>query len=159
MQNSLGTVDFEFAVELVGERIANLSIAAGSRRRVLLPWGERRIGSLRPAPINDTVTARFSRQLTRTVNGTISGGYARNQALAIPGFGIFNQNYDYAFAGASVSRPLGRTLNLFLSYQAQYQFSNVAFCVGVTCGTSVVAHLISVGLHWQARPMLVLGEN
>jgi hypothetical protein len=104
--------------------------------------------------INDNVTASLSKQLTRTVTGAINGGYARNQALAIPGFGIYSQNYDYAFGGVSLSRPWGRSLNLSLSYQAQYQFSNDAFCVGVTCGTSVVAHLISAGLHWQARPML-----
>jgi hypothetical protein len=104
--------------------------------------------------VNDTITANFSRQLSRTVSGAITGGYSRNRALAIPGFGIFDQAYDYAFAGASVSRPWGRSLNLFLSYQAQYQYSNDSFCVGATCGTSVVAHLISVGVHWQARPML-----
>jgi len=104
--------------------------------------------------VTDTVSANLSKQLTRTVAGKINGGYARNRALAIPGFGIYNQSYNYAFAGASLSRPWGRSMNVFVSYQAQYQYSNVGFCAGVTCGTSVVVHLISVGWHWQARPML-----
>ena len=104
--------------------------------------------------VTDTLTANFSRQLTRTISGGISGGYARNRALAIPGYGIFNESYDYTFAGANVSHPFGRRLSMYLSYQAQYQFANVSFCAGVTCGTSVLAHIISVGLHWQGRPML-----
>jgi len=103
---------------------------------------------------NDNLTATFSRRLTRTVTGNINGGYSRNKALAFPGFGIFNQSYNYAFAGASISRPWGRSLSLFASYQAQYQYSNDSFCVGSTCGFNVLAHLISVGLHWQSRPLL-----
>jgi hypothetical protein len=104
--------------------------------------------------VSDTLTSVLSKRLTRTVSGSLNGGYARNRALAIPGFGIYNQSYNYAFAGVSASRPFGRSLSLFLAYQAQYQYSNDSFCLGATCGTSVVAHLISVGLHWQGRPML-----
>jgi hypothetical protein len=104
--------------------------------------------------VTDTVTVNVSRQLSRTFSGGITGGYARNRALAIPGYGVYNQSYNYSFAGANLSHPWGRSMNLFLSYQAQYQDSNVGFCAGVTCGTDVLVHLISVGFNWHTRPML-----
>jgi hypothetical protein len=104
--------------------------------------------------VSDTVTVSLSKQLSRTLSGGINGGYAKNRALAIPGFAIFNQSYNYSFGGVTLSRPFGRSMNLYLSYTAQYQTSNVGFCAGVTCGTSVVLHLISAGFHWQTRPML-----
>ncbi len=104
--------------------------------------------------IADTVTGRLTRQLTRTTNFGLNGGYARNTALAIPGVAVYNQNYNYAFAGANLSRPWGRTLNLFLSYQMQYQTSSAGVCSGPSCSTSFTRHIISGGVTWQSRPML-----
>lgn len=104
--------------------------------------------------IADTFSGTLTRQLTRTVNFGLNGGYARNTALAIPGLAVYNQNYNYAFWGANLSRPWGRTLNLFLSYQGQYQTSSVPLCVGPTCNTSFVRHIISGGVTWQSRPLL-----
>jgi hypothetical protein len=104
--------------------------------------------------IADIVTGNVSRQLSRTTNFGINGGYARNSALAIPGFSTFNQNYNYWFGGANLNRPFGRSLTVFLSYQIQYQDSNVGFCLGANCSTSFTRHLISAGVNWQSRPML-----
>jgi hypothetical protein len=104
--------------------------------------------------IADTVTGTLTRQLTRTTNFGLNGGYARNTALAIPGLAVYNQNYNYTFAGANLSRPWGRTLNLFLSYQMQYQTSSVGVCIGPSCSTSFTRHIISGGVTWQSRPML-----
>ena len=104
--------------------------------------------------ISDTVTGTVSRQLSRTVNFGLDGGYAHNKSLTIPGLSVFNQNYNYWFGGANLNRPWGRSLNLFLSYQAQYQTSNVGFCLGANCSTSFLRHLISAGFSWQSRPML-----
>lgn len=103
--------------------------------------------------ISDTVRGSLTHQLTRTFGATITTGYARNGALAIPGFSIVDQSYSYWFGGVSLSHPWGRTMNLSLSYQAQYQDSNFGFCAGPTCGTSLIIHLISVGLNWQGRPI------
>ncbi len=104
--------------------------------------------------ISDTVTGTVSRQLSRTVNFGINGGYSRNKALAITGLSVLNQNYNYWFGGANLNRPWGRSLNLFVSYQVQYQTSNARFCLGANCSTSFVRHLISAGFSWQSRPML-----
>jgi len=104
--------------------------------------------------IADTVTGTLTRRLTRTFDFGINSGYARNSALSVPGFGIPAQSYDYWFAGANLSHPFSRTLSLFASYQLEYQTSNFGFCLGATCGTSFVRHLISVGVNWRSRPML-----
>ncbi len=104
--------------------------------------------------VGDSLTGLYSRQLSRTLNGGISGGYSRNRGLVVPGFGIANQAYDYWFGGAHISHPWGRSLNLFASYQAQYQTSNASFCAGATCGTNFLVHIISAGFSWRPRPML-----
>jgi hypothetical protein len=104
--------------------------------------------------LSDTVTGSLSHQISRTLNLAINGGYARNSALAVPGFATVGQAYDYWFGGARLTRPWGRSMNLFLSYEGQFQNSNFSFCAGVLCKTSLVRHLISVGFSWRARPML-----
>jgi hypothetical protein len=102
----------------------------------------------------DMVTGSASHQITRTVNGSLSGGYARNRGFSIGSTAGPNQVYDDWNAGAGLTRLFGRTLSMFLSYQLQYQDSNTTFCAGATCGTNYWRHLISVGLNWQSRPML-----
>lgn len=104
--------------------------------------------------LTDIVTGSLTRQMSRTFSSGLSGGYSRNAALPIAGGQFPNQNYDYWFAGATLARPLGETLALTLSYQMQYQTSNSSFCIGSSCGTSVIRHLISVGLSWHQRPLL-----
>lgn len=103
--------------------------------------------------IADTVSGSFTRQMSRTFSSGITAGYSRNSGLA-PGNAAMNQRYSYWFTGATLSHPLSRTLGLSLSYQMQYQDSNIPFCIGPTCGSSVLRHLISVGVGWHERPLL-----
>jgi hypothetical protein len=103
--------------------------------------------------VGDTITGSATRQMSRTFSSGVAAGYARNRGLTtgtIPS----SQTYNYWFAGANLSHPWGRSLGLTLSYQAQYQDSNAAFCIGPTCGTNVLRHLLSVGLGWHERPLL-----
>ena len=153
LQNSTGTTTSSSQVSWSASGFVNYQLRRGSLGASYF-HGVSTGSGVQAGSENDNLTATFSRRLTRTVTGNINGGYSRNKALAFPGFGIFNQSYNYAFAGASISRPWGRSLSLFASYQAQYQYSNDSFCVGSTCGFNVLAHLISVGLHWQSRPLL-----
>ncbi|MGH9685719.1 MAG: hypothetical protein ACRD5K_01325 [Candidatus Acidiferrales bacterium] len=104
--------------------------------------------------LNDTVTGTMTRRMSRTFSSGLSAGYARNSALQSAGGQLSGQNYDYWFAGASLARPFSETLALTLSYQFQYQTSNSTFCIGGTCGTSVIRHLITVGFSWHQRPLL-----
>ena len=68
--------------------------------------------------------------------------------------GAPNENYEYFFGGGSLSRPISRTLALNFSYQLQYQTSNAAVCGGTICGTSIIVHLVSLGVRWRDRPRL-----
>lgn len=104
--------------------------------------------------VGDVVTGTLTRRMSRTFSSGLSAGYARNTALSGTGAPNLGQNYGYWFAEASLAHPLTETLALTFSYQMQYQNSNSTFCVGTSCGTSVLRHLISVGLSWNSHPML-----
>jgi hypothetical protein len=104
--------------------------------------------------IGDSVLGTVSRQLSRTFSGDIDFGYSRNKGLAVPiaNFPTQNGTFDYWTVGANLTHPWGRTAQLFLGYQFQYQNSNSTFCVGTGCGGSFTRNLITVGLGWRARP-------
>lgn len=104
--------------------------------------------------LNDTVTGSLTRRMSRVFSSGLSAGYSRNSALPLSGSSVAGRNFDYWFAGASLAHPFTGTLALTLSYQMQYQTSNEAFSIGSSSGTSVVRHLISVGLSWHQRPLL-----
>ena len=105
--------------------------------------------------IADTVTGTLTRQLTRTMNFGINGGYSRNKALAIPGFAVSNQNYNYWFGGREPQPSLGPHVeSVSCRIRCNTRLPIVRFALGASCSTSFVRHLISVGLSWQSRPML-----
>src|ERR1700728_463531 len=104
--------------------------------------------------IGDSLLGTVSRQISRTFNGDLEFGYSRNKGLAVPlaNVSVLNGTFDYWTAGAHLTHPWGRTLQLFLGYQFQYQNSDEPFCVGAECGGSFTRNLISIGLGWRARP-------
>lgn len=104
--------------------------------------------------LSDMVTGSITHQMSRTFSSGFTGGYSRNSSLLTLGGASSTADYSYWFAGATFARPLSETLALTLSYQMQYQNANVPFCIGPTCGTGLVRHLISVGLSWNERPLL-----
>jgi hypothetical protein len=105
--------------------------------------------------IQDTLTGSVTRQLSRTFSGGWDLGYARNVGTLVAGGtpATTNQNFDYWFTGARLSHPWGRSLNLFLYYQLQYQNSTSVVCTGATCPTSYVRNEISFGLGWRKQPI------
>jgi hypothetical protein len=104
--------------------------------------------------VSDLATGSITRKVSKNFSSGISGGFSRNSALFMTATANSGENYNYWFAGATLARPLSSTLALTLSYQMQYQNSNGTFCIGQSCGSSLVRHLISVGLSWQQRPLL-----
>jgi hypothetical protein len=104
--------------------------------------------------VSDIVTGTLSRRMSKTFSSGLSAGYSRNTALSGTGAPNLGQNYSYWFAEASLARPLNEALAFTFSYQLQYQNSNSTFCIGASCGMSVVRNLISVGLSWRQHPML-----
>ena len=105
--------------------------------------------------IADTVTGSATRQLSRTFSGNWNLSYARNNGLTVngPGSTIANQTFSYWSSNAGFTHPVGRTITLALNYLLQYQDSNSAFCVGPTCGSSIVRHEISFSLGWHDHPI------
>jgi hypothetical protein len=104
----------------------------------------------------DTVTGSVSRQLSRISNGSWNVGYSRNSGLAVTGLPQIqnsNQAFDYLFTGVNYTRSWGRTLNMNVGYQLQYQNSNSSFCVGVGCGSSFTRNLITFGVGWRKQPI------
>ena len=104
--------------------------------------------------VADIASGSITREMSHTFSSGLTAGYSRNHGLAIGSTTPLGQNYDYWFAGASFSHPIGRTLGLTFSYQMQYQNSSNAFCIGTTCGTSLMTQTISVGLGWHEKPLL-----
>ena len=101
----------------------------------------------------DMVSGSLTRQMSRTFSSGFTAGYSRTAGL--PGSGAAaNQLYDYWFGGINLTRPIGETFGLTVGYQVQYQRSNAAQCIGPTCGTNVLVHMVSVGLGWHQRPLL-----
>ena len=102
----------------------------------------------------NTLTGSLSGSLTRVTSGGLNFGFSHNSGTSLASTSApINQTFAYWFGGGNLSRPLGRTLNLSLSYQLQYQNSNSSFCIGPTCGTSVLRNTISIGVGWHARPI------
>jgi hypothetical protein len=104
--------------------------------------------------VSDIVTGTVTRRMSQTFSSGLSAGYSRNTALSGTGGQNLGQNYGYWFAQGTLAHPLTQSLALTLSYEMQYQNSNSTFCIGTSCGTSVVRHLISVGLSWHQHPLL-----
>jgi hypothetical protein len=104
---------------------------------------------------SNTVSGYVNRQLTRTLNGGVIVGYARNNGLGTGALNstAANQTFDYWYSGVTLNKSWGRMLNLFFNYQLQYQNSNATFCVGPTCGGSLVRHMISAGFSWHDHPL------
>lgn len=107
-----------------------------------------------PGASSDSFTGSVTRRMSPMFSSGLTAGYARNAALPVTGSTVPAATFDYWFGGVSLAHPISQTLALTLSYQAQYQTTNANFCIGKSCGTSFVRHLITVGLSWHQRPLL-----
>lgn len=102
----------------------------------------------------NSVSGTFGGPLSRTTTGNLNFGFSHNSGTSLASTSTpVNQSFAYWFGGANVSRPWGRTLNLSLTYQLQYQNSSSSFCIGPTCGSSVLRNSISLGVGWRSRPI------
>jgi hypothetical protein len=105
--------------------------------------------------VTDGVSGSASRQLSQRVNAGWTIGYSRNTGLAVTSattLATANQTYDYWYSGVNFTRNFGRSMNLTLGYQVQYQNSNTSFCVSSqTCKTTYLNHQIFLDLGWHPR--------
>ena len=77
-------------------------------------------GGLSGAAKSDNAGASVQQRITRSLNGSLSGSYARNQLLGSPLFGGSNNGHSISFTG-SLSKQLGEHLNLQLGYSRVHQ--------------------------------------
>jgi hypothetical protein len=106
-----------------------------------------------PGAVNDQFSGSINKQLFRTINGGYVMGYARNRGLNVAAPTPSNQTYNYVFGGVNIAHPWGRSKNIFLTYEVQFEDSNAAFCAGTTCGNGFVRHMVSFGLDWRPSPV------
>jgi hypothetical protein len=103
--------------------------------------------------VTDIVSGSVSEQVTRTFYASWNVGYSRNHGFAVAGTPAA-QTYDYWFSGVNVSHPFGRSLDMFLNYQLQYQDTSTGGCVGTGCSATVIRNQIAFGVnvHKQQIP-------
>ena len=103
--------------------------------------------------ITDSFTATVGRQVARTLSVSWNAGYSRNRGIQLAGTTTANQTFDYWFTGANLSHPLGRTMNVFLNYQLQYQNTGASVCTGPGCSGSLTRNQITFGFGWHKQPV------
>ena len=103
--------------------------------------------------ITDVATGSATRQVSRTFSNGINVGYARNKGLIDTNPTPTSRIYNYWFVGASLAHPMGRAMGVTLSYQMQNQDSYATSCLGPSCGTDVIRHVITVGVGWHEHPL------
>ena len=83
-------------------------------------------GGLSGAVNSDSANLSLRRQLARTFDASLSGGYSQNKVLGSPLFGGSNDGHTIS-GTASVSKQLGEHLSFQLGYSRLHQdYSNVA---------------------------------
>jgi hypothetical protein len=98
--------------------------------------------------------ANWGRQLTRVWTTSLNLQYAKNGKIE-SAIGLTTPSFDSWLIGAGLNRPVGRSANLSLGYQAQIQGASSTFCVGANCGTNRTAHQIFLSFQWHARPLVL----
>ena len=95
----------------------------------------------------------YSKQISRMWDMGLNTGYAHNRSVRELAIG----NVDLAFntwrAGTSFSRPLGRTMRMFLNYNAQWQSAKNCGVTPTACGPDLLRHHFAVGFSWQSNPI------
>ena len=93
--------------------------------------------------------------MTRNWSGSMGPGYARSQSLLNANSGQAQSTWDSVYANASLSRALGRYMNMFFGYNLQTQRSQAGTTMGGTAQTSMLRHVVTFGFDWHPRQIKV----
>lgn len=91
--------------------------------------------------------------LSRMWQGSLGLGYANNRNVGQTS--TLGQNFSTWYGRVRLSRPVGRSADLFLGYVIQLQGSSSPFCTGLVCARSLVRHQITLGFSWHLRPIAI----
>jgi len=100
----------------------------------------------------DVASGSFYQQVSRTFNVGLTAGYSRNRGIA-GSVGSEAQTFSYWFSGVNVTHPFGRSLDIFMNYQFQYQDSGTSGCIGSACTTNTIRNQIAFGLNLHKQPL------
>jgi hypothetical protein len=103
--------------------------------------------------VSDNLTGNVGKQVSKAISLAWNVGYSRNRGIQVAGTATASQTFDYWFTGMNVSHPMGRTMNIFLNYQLQYQNTGASVCTGPGCATSVTRNQIAFGFGWRKQPI------
>jgi len=105
----------------------------------------------------DAVVLTISRRLSRAWGENLSAGFARLKQIQQSSAGTIVPSYQYWYAGATLTRNIGRSFNFFGSYQFTNQNSTNSTCVANHClGRQ---SLVTIGLNWHPRAIRLGGGN
>lgn len=102
----------------------------------------------------DQITGGATRRLSQLWSASVNFGYALNRNAATSA-GTQNQAFNSIYAGAGLTRPIGRNTTFTLNYTANIVTSNNTACAGPNCGTNFTTHMVNVTLGWRARPIVL----
>lgn len=92
-------------------------------------------------------------RLTRNWSGSINPGYARNSRLRQTTVGNTSVSFDSLQGGVSLSRSLGRYMDVSFRYSVQDQSVSVGGTPASAGGSTFVRHLFGFGFNWHTRPL------
>jgi hypothetical protein len=103
---------------------------------------------------SDIARVSLTHALSRQWDAIADVGYAHNRQIQ-PGGGVTTANsYGYVYAGATAHRRLGRSFNVFLSYQFNdLAFANSFCATTVPCNRTSQRHVVTAGLGWHPHPI------
>ena len=105
----------------------------------------------------DLATASYGRTVFRRWGASFSTGYARIKQLQ-QGSGLSTDSlYQTWYAGATVSKSLGRDFGLYATYQFADESTANSVCQVNRCVS--LQHVATVGISWHARPIRLDGDN
>jgi len=91
-------------------------------------------------------------RITSKWDGDLSVGFAQNSALPNT-LAPFGTKFDYTFASALLTRPIGRHMSVHLGYELQFQNSNTGLCTALVCGRAPALNIFGIGLSFFPNPI------
>jgi hypothetical protein len=99
---------------------------------------------------SNTFSGTAHHQFTRYWSGSVTGGYALNDSLAVPG--VATTQFDNWFIGANMGRRVGPHAQINFNYGATKQ-NSPANCLVAFCGGTGLQQTFGMSVNWHLRPM------
>ena len=102
----------------------------------------------------DSLQVSWGTGLTRMWSVSLGPGYSHNRSIPQTTLGATGRSFDTAYAYTSLSRSLGRYMDMFITYNFQTQRSETLPCLTGDCTSSLLRHLIGFGFSWHPRQIV-----